>query len=102
MISKNLFRDSGHVIQTRAQRAWPWVLLGCMFVVGVIGFPQQLDLDSEARHQALKAQREAALQAAFDEGRRAGHADMVASAVAAWHAAQLEADRCITSRGVRQ
>lgn len=97
MKSRFFFRPTGTVIRTTLAPTRLFVLLACMFVLGLYGLAQMLD-DTPST-QTLAADHEADVRAAFNAGRAKGHADMMASAKAAWDMAQLEADRCRVARG---
>lgn len=88
------FREHGHVITTRKERGWPWVLLLIVGLLAIYGFGQHLDDLTEARDQQLLTEREAERVRSFEAGRSQGHADMIRSAQTAWQAAHTEAERC--------
>lgn len=97
MKSRLLFRESGLPIRTRwgadGSSSWLWIALALIVVVGLLGMGASID-DSDGLSADIFEQTErAALQRAFESGRRQGHAEMVGTAQAAWSAAHVEADR---------
>lgn len=97
MKSRFFFRPTGTVIRPTRAPTRLFVVLACMFVLGLYGLAQMLD--DTPSPQTLAEDHAADLRAAFNAGRAKGHADMMASARAAWDLAGLEADRCRVARG---
>ncbi|MBX3634727.1 MAG: hypothetical protein KF683_04970 [Rubrivivax sp.] len=86
-----LFRETGHVIRTR--REWNWWTVGLAVALLLAVYAAAAVLDAHADDGLVLQER--ARQAAFEEGRRAGHAEMIATAEAAWQAAHMVAGaRC--------
>ncbi len=97
LLSEDIVRSGAHVTPTRTIPRWyaaVWPTLGCLFVVGVIALATWSDKQADQREAARLLALEAAEQRGFEAGRELGHAEMVASAEAAWQAAGTEAERC--------
>lgn len=93
MKSLLLFRQSGYAIRTRRTRhaQWLWPTTAVLTVVALLALAGHLDDNDQARQRLAAA--EAELTRTFEAGRSAGHADMIASATAAWQAAMTEAEQ---------
>lgn len=93
------FRPTGTVIRTTHTPTRLFVVLACMFLLGLYGVAQLWDDQAAAGTEFTADDQAANVRAAFNAGRAKGHADMMASAKAAWDMARLEADRCRVARG---
>ena len=90
-----LFHKGGYVILTgRSRVPWLWLtlLLALAALFGLYALAESLDRAAEQRLGPEPQPGQTELQRAFDAGVSQGHADMVASATAAWQAAGAEAD----------
>lgn len=96
-------RSPRHVVRTKTS-AWPtrlWQACGVLAMLCLVALGFHLD-DADRHRQALADKRhKQQLAEAFEDGRRAGEQTMVRTAVAAWEAANTEAEFC-RQRGARQ
>ncbi|MDO9093386.1 MAG: hypothetical protein Q8R98_23480 [Rubrivivax sp.] len=91
-----LFRESGHVVRTRREgTGLGFVVLSLLILALLYGSLDWLDERAKAKSQRLAERAQAALDERFEEGRKAGHHEMLDTARAAWNAALQEGkERC--------
>ena len=101
MNSRQMFRESGHVIRTirRDGSGIGFAVLAVLTLVALYGSLDWLDERAAAKSERNKSQAEAALKEVYDTGRLDGRAEMLDSARAVWEAALQEGkDRCARSK----
>lgn len=95
-ISRMLFRENGHVVRTQREgTGLGFVVLALLTLALLYGSLDWLDERAAAKSQRLAQRAKAALDERFEEGRKAGHDEMLDTARAAWNAAIKDGkERC--------
>lgn len=96
MRSRLIFRQHAHIVPTNTpwllRTEWLWSVFALACLVVVFGLAGYWDQRAENEQALQVARHRAALARAYEAGVEQGHAQMVATATAAWEAAQAEAE----------